>query len=129
MTTAPGAPPPEEEPNSKRQKTDEINLIPEDQFLLQHSGPIEIIVQVPTDTEKNEWNFNGQNVTLILNPKDTIQTLKDKIKESLGMPQNKQKLKAPGISILKETYSLAYYNMRSGTTVSLGVKERGGRKK
>jgi splicing factor 3A subunit 1 len=53
----------------------------------------------------------------------------DKIKEGLGMPQNKQKLKAPGISILKDQNSLAYYNMRSGTSVSLGVKERGGRKK
>ena len=38
MTTAPpGAPVPEDEPNAKRQKTDEINLIPEDQFLLQNS--------------------------------------------------------------------------------------------
>ena len=45
------------------------------------------------------------------------------------MPQNKQKLKAPGISILKDGNSLAYYNIRPGTAVSLGMKERGGRKK
>jgi len=119
----------EEESSAKRQKMEEINLVPEDQWLRQHSGPVNIIVQVPSDPEKGEWNFQGQSFTCTLNPKDTIQTLKDKIKESIGMPQNKQKLKAPGISILKEQLSIAYYNMLPGTVVSLGVKERGGRKK
>jgi hypothetical protein len=37
MTPAPGAPAHENEPDAKRQKTEEANLIPEDQFLLQNS--------------------------------------------------------------------------------------------
>jgi splicing factor 3A subunit 1 len=132
---APTAPPGDidntDERSAKRQKTDELNLIPEDQFLAQHPGPVTITVQVPPapQGDKNEWNFQGQTLTMQLQLRDTVQTVMEKVKEQLGMPPNKQKLKAPGISILKNQNSLAYYNIKSGTVITLGVKERGGRKK
>ncbi len=44
------------------------------------------------------------------------------------MPPGKQKLQLDSI-FLKDANSLAYYNVRPGTVISLLVKERGGRKK
>ena len=42
--------------------------------------------------------------------------------------QGKQKLQYEGIFI-KDSNSLAYYNMASGAVIHLALKERGGRKK
>jgi len=44
------------------------------------------------------------------------------------MPPGKQKLQLDAI-FLKDANTLAYYNVRPGTIVTLQVKERGGRKK
>ena len=149
-------PPPDDEPGAKRQKLEELNLIPEEKFLAdypvclsslfitclskcnnhQHTHhfflqmPVNLVVQVPPPpADKNEWNFQGQILEFILPPTGTIANVKDKIKEALGMPPNKQKLKGPLISILKDTQTLAYYNVTPGTVLVLGIKERGGRKK
>jgi splicing factor 3A subunit 1 len=123
-------PPPEEEPAAKRQKMEEQNLIPEQKFLEDYPSPVNIVVQVPpAPADKNEWNFQGQQLEFILAPTSTITNVKEKIKEALGMPPNKQKLKGPVISILKDDKTLAYYNTAPGTVFVLGVKERGGRKK
>lgn len=43
------------------------------------------------------------------------------------MPQQKQKLKTSLFSVLKDSRSLAYYNMINGLVLELNVKERGGR--
>uniref|UniRef100_A0A8C0EY80 Splicing factor 3a subunit 1 n=1 Tax=Bubo bubo TaxID=30461 RepID=A0A8C0EY80_BUBBB len=48
--------------------------------------------------------------------------------KSLRMPAGKQKLQYEGIFI-KDSNSLAYYNMTSGSLIHLALKERGGRKK
>jgi len=123
-------PPPEDEPGAKRQKLEELNLIPEERFLADYPSPVNLVVQVPPPPpEKNEWNFQGQMLQFILPPTSTITNVKEKIKEVLGMPPNKQKLKGPHISILKDTQTLAYYNVTPGTVLVLGIKERGGRKK
>jgi len=124
-------PPPEDEPNAKRQKLEEANLIPESKFLEDYPSPVDLIIQVPLapQGEKNEWNFQGQQIPMVLPPTATIGAVKEKIKEVLNMPPNKQKLKGPHISILKDTQSLAYYNVTPGTMLVLGIKERGGRKK
>ncbi|KAK7310767.1 hypothetical protein RJT34_08480 [Clitoria ternatea] len=60
----PPPPPPEEappplpdEPEPKRQKLDDSSLIPEDQFLAQHLGPVRISVSVPNI---DEGNLKGQ---------------------------------------------------------------------
>ncbi|RMC06064.1 hypothetical protein DUI87_17609 [Hirundo rustica rustica] len=53
---------------------------------------------------------------------------KVKIHEATGMPAGKQKLQYEGIFI-KDSNSLAYYNMTSGSLIHLALKERGGRKK
>lgn len=44
------------------------------------------------------------------------------------MPPAKQKISYEGI-FFKDSNSVAYYNLLSGATIQLQVKERGGRKK
>jgi splicing factor 3A subunit 1 len=59
---------------------------------------------------------------------DSISILKSKIQEETDMPPAKQKISYEGI-FFKDSNSVAYYNLLSGATIQLQVKERGGRKK
>ncbi|KAK9921387.1 hypothetical protein M0R45_029898 [Rubus argutus] len=54
--------------------------------------------------------------------------LKEKISGEIQLPANKQKLSGkPGF--LKDNLSLAYYNVGAGETLTLSLRERGGRKR
>ncbi|KAG6543090.1 hypothetical protein Mapa_015586 [Marchantia paleacea] len=120
-------PPPPEEPEPKRQKIDDVQLIPEDQFLAQHPGPVRISVSVPT--VEGEGNFKGQTLELTIQSlAETIISVKEKIANELALPANKQKLNSH-LVFLKDNLSLAYYNIGPGETLQLGLRERGGRKK
>lgn len=123
----PMQPPVEDEPPSKKSRTED-HLIPEAQFLQRHKGPITIQVQVPSMTEKSEWRLNGQTVSITLALTDTIAAMKGKLQDETGMPPAKQKISYEGM-FFKDSNSLAYYNLLSGATVLLALKERGGRKK
>ena len=112
---------------AKRLKTEE-SLIPEQDFLQSSPSVINIRVSVPSVTEKEEWNLRGQTLSLSLEVKESVSSVKTKIHEMTGMPVGKQKLQLQGI-FLKDTNSLAFYNMTNATTLVLQVKERGGRKK
>ncbi|GAB0097393.1 splicing factor 3A subunit 1 [Sergentomyia squamirostris] len=117
----------DDEPASKKSRTED-HLVPETQFLARHNGPITIQVQVPNMSEKPEWQLNGQTVSITLSLVDTIANLKSKLHDEIGMPPAKQKLSGEGM-FFKDSNSLAYYNLLSGATVHLALKERGGRKK
>ncbi|CAN4110484.1 unnamed protein product [Withania somnifera] len=120
------APPLPEEPEPKRQKLDESVLIPEDQFLAQHSGPARINVSVPNT---DEGNLKGQVLEITVQSlSETIASLKEKISGEIQLPANKQKLSGKA-GFLKDNLSLAYYNVASGETLSLSLRERGGRKR
>ncbi|XP_055831409.1 probable splicing factor 3A subunit 1 [Solanum dulcamara] len=120
------APPLPEEPEPKRQKLDESVLIPEDQFLAQHSGPARINVSVPNT---DEGNLKGQVLEITVQSlSETIASLKEKISGEIQLPANKQKLSGKA-GFLKDNLSLAYYNVVSGETFSLSLRERGGRKR
>ncbi|XP_055716949.1 splicing factor 3A subunit 1 [Phlebotomus papatasi] len=123
----PMQPPVEDEPPSKKSRTED-HLVPEAQFLQRHKGPITIQVQVPSMTEKSEWRLNGQTVSITLALTDTIAAMKGKLQDETGMPPAKQKISYEGM-FFKDSNSLAYYNLLSGATVLLALKERGGRKK
>ncbi|XP_011454449.3 splicing factor 3A subunit 1 [Magallana gigas] len=125
----PGIPPPpqDDEPPTKKQKTED-QLIPEEIFLSRHKGPVTFKVSVPKVEDKPEWNLKGQTVSFTLPLTDTISVMKAKLNESLGIPAGKQKLQYEGIFV-KDSNSLAYYNVAEGGTISLQLKERGGRKK
>ncbi|NWT74539.1 SF3A1 factor, partial [Prunella himalayana] len=131
-------PPMEDEPVSKKLKSED-SLIPEEEFLRRNKGPVTVKVQVPNMQDKTEWKLNGQVLvfTLPLSDQATLKepfdppqvsVIKVKIHEATGMPAGKQKLQYEGIFI-KDSNSLAYYNMTSGSLIHLALKERGGRKK
>uniref|UniRef100_A0A4W4GVA9 Splicing factor 3A subunit 1 n=1 Tax=Electrophorus electricus TaxID=8005 RepID=A0A4W4GVA9_ELEEL len=120
-------PPHEDEPTSKKMKTED-NLVPEDEFLRRNKGPVAVKVQVPNMQDKTEWKLSGQMLNFTLPLTDQVSVIKVKIHEATGMPAGKQKLQYEGIFI-KDSNSLAYYNMSSGSVIHLALKERGGRKK
>ncbi|KAI4373154.1 hypothetical protein MLD38_011312 [Melastoma candidum] len=121
------APPPlPEEPEPKRQKVDDSALISEDQFLAQNPGPARINVSVPN---LDEGNLKGHVLEIVVQSlSETVGSLKEKIAGDTQLPANKQKLSGkPGF--LKDNLSLAHYNIRDGETLTLSLRERGGRKR
>ncbi|CAM2103410.1 splicing factor 3A subunit 1 [Caretta caretta] len=120
-------PPMEDEPVSKKPKSED-SLMPEEEFLRRNKGPVTVKVQVPNMQDKTEWKLNGQVLVFTLPLSDQVSVIKVKIHEATGMPAGKQKLQYEGIFI-KDSNSLAYYNMISGSVIHLALKERGGRKK
>eukprot|EP00268_Persea_americana_P058538 TRINITY_DN708_c0_g1_i4.p1 TRINITY_DN708_c0_g1~~TRINITY_DN708_c0_g1_i4.p1 ORF type:complete len:809 (+),score=221.31 TRINITY_DN708_c0_g1_i4:585-3011(+) len=129
----PPPPPPEEappplpdEPEPKRQRVDDANLIPEDQFLAQHPGSVRISVSVPN---VDEGNLKGQLLEITIQSlSETVGSLKEKIAGEVQLPANKQKLSGRA-GFLKDNLSLAYYNIGPGETLTLALRERGGRKR
>lgn len=91
-------------------------------------SPVTIQVQVPNVSDKPEWKLNGQTISINIGLADSIQKLKQKVQEETEMPPAKQKISHDGI-FFKDSNTVAYYNLLSGVTVHLQVKERGGRKK
>ncbi|KAL6973414.1 hypothetical protein U1Q18_027595 [Sarracenia purpurea var. burkii] len=121
------APPPlPDEPEPKRQRLDDSVLIPEDQFLAQHPGPVCISVSVPN---VDEGNLKGQVLDITVQSlSETVGSLKEKIAGEIQLPSNKQKLSGKA-GFLKDNLSLAYYNVAGGETLALSLRERGGRKR
>ncbi|KAJ8379484.1 hypothetical protein SKAU_G00002620 [Synaphobranchus kaupii] len=127
MPPAHPPPPHDDEPSSKKMKTED-NLMPEEEFLRRNKGPVAVKVQVPNMQDKTEWKLNGQVLNFSVPLTDQVSVIKVKIHEATGMPAGKQKLQYEGIFI-KDSNSLAYYNMNNGSIIHLALKERGGRKK
>lgn len=117
----------EDEPPNKKLRSED-NLLPEADFLAMHSGPVSLQVQVPHNADKPEWRLNGQIISLNVSLNDPVSSLKSKLQEETGLPPAKQKLLYDGM-FFKDNNSVAFYNLLSGTTVQLQIKERGGRKK
>lgn len=117
----------DDEPPNKKQRTED-NLVPESEFIAAHNGPVSLQVQAPNGVDKPEWRLNGQIIPITLSLTDSVSTLKSKIQEETGLPPAKQKLSYEGM-FFKDSNSIAFYNLLSGTTVQLQIKERGGRKK
>ncbi|PKA47292.1 putative splicing factor 3A subunit 1 [Apostasia shenzhenica] len=121
------APPPlPDEPEPKRARMDDTSLIPEEQFLAQHPGLVRISVSVPN---VDEGNLKGQVLEIAVQSlSETVSSLKEKIAGEIQLPANKQKLSGRA-GFLKDNLTLAYYNITSGETLSLALRERGGRKR
>ena len=117
----------DDEPANKKSRQED-HLIPEDVFMQCHKSPVTIQVQVPNLSDKPEWKLNGQTLSINIGLGDTIQKLKQRVQEETDMPPAKQKISHDGI-FFKDSNSVAYYNLLSGVTVHLALKERGGRKK
>ncbi|CAA6673377.1 unnamed protein product [Spirodela intermedia] len=121
----PPPPPPEEapplpdEPEPKRQRIDEVTLIPEDKFLAQHLGPARVSISVPN---VDEGNLKGQVLEITVQSlSETIGSLKEKIAGEVQLPANKQKLSGRA-GFLKDNLTLAYYNVGPGETLTLALR-------
>lgn len=89
-------------------------------------GPARINVSVPNT---DEGNLKGQVLEITVQSlSETIASLKEKLSGEIQLPANKQKLSGKA-GFLKDNLSLAYYNVASGETLGLSLRERGGRKR
>ncbi|KAK3237351.1 hypothetical protein CYMTET_52568 [Cymbomonas tetramitiformis] len=129
-----GAPKPtlEDEPDAKRVRVEEEAvqddvLLSEEDWLEKHSGACSVFVEVPT---KEGTDMKGQKVQVDVDSlAEAVSAIKAKVAAAVGVPANKQKLANPGGNIMRDVDSLAYYNVPPGATLSMALKERGGRKK
>lgn len=65
---------------------------------------------------------------MVLDPRETIKEVKEKIAPHLNnLPNKKMKLRTNMISILKDENTVASYNIMDGTVIEVGLKGRGGR--
>ncbi|CAN1835963.1 Probable splicing factor 3A subunit 1 [Linum perenne] len=120
------APPLPDEPEPKRPKLDDSTLIPEEQFVAQHPGPASINVTVPN---LDEGNLRGQVLEIrVQSLSETILSLKEKIAGETQLASNKQKLSQKA-RFLKDNMTLAYYNICGGDSLTLALRERGGKKR
>ncbi|KAI9922759.1 hypothetical protein PsorP6_001214 [Peronosclerospora sorghi] len=123
-------PPGEEdlEPSAKRQRTGASSLLPEREFASRHPGMVQLIVKVPNDPDNRQWKLEGQTLTIELDVKDNMRTLKEKLMTELhNMPLNKQQLKF-SMGFVKDSLTCAHYNFVNGTVLELSVRQRGGRR-
>jgi len=130
---APPAPPPiadaEEEPATKKRKIGEVELDAEEDFLAANPGGGVVNVKLPS--VDGDEHLNGNVIALTVDALSMpLSEFKKLIKEAVGgLAANKQKISAPGLGFLTDKNSLAYYNVKAGSTLTLALKERGGRKK
>ena len=81
----------DDEPASKKSRMEE-HLVPEGEFLARNQGPVTFKVSVPNMADKPEWKCDGQMMSVTLALTETVNSVKSKIMEEIGMPQGKQKL-------------------------------------
>jgi hypothetical protein len=89
-----------------------------------HECPIvRISVLVPNDDEIEE--FNGQTLELAELPVSmTVMELKQKLQPTLGTAPSRQKLSSSRLGVLKNSATLAEYQMMDGESLSLSLKIR-----
>ncbi|KUF79942.1 splicing factor 3A subunit 1 [Phytophthora nicotianae] len=137
------------EPAAKRQRTGGSSLMPEKEFASRHPGMVRLVVKVPNDPDNAQWKLEGQTLTVELDVKDNMRTLKQKLMVSqlgsdcffcvecvtivlllqadLNMPVNKQQLKF-SMGFVKDALTCAHYNFINDTVLELSVRQRGGRR-
>jgi len=113
-------------PPAKKMKPEE-QLIPEQTFMRQNPPTVTFQVSAPK-VEKDDWKCKGQLITVSMPLKSTFSEVKAKLEAETGMPPGKQKLQCENIFV-KDSNTLAFYNIKPSSLILLTLKERGGRKK
>lgn len=104
-------------------------LIPPQQWISTHPGPVSLTIHLPVDNSNPTWALRGQAITVVIDIGATVKALKQQISEMQGgMPISKQQLKHAVHGFLKDAQTLGYYNLVSGMELQLTVRSRGGRK-
>ncbi|KAG2184239.1 hypothetical protein INT44_009254 [Umbelopsis vinacea] len=112
-----------EAPGAKKPRNDGTPMA-EDEWLAHHPDPIALTVQTPT---LPEYKLTGEIITIDDLPLTTlVSTLKNRIADKVGMPYGKQKLSVSGVgTVMNNSKSLAFYNFQQGSTIVLGLKDKG----
>ncbi|GKA85100.1 probable splicing factor 3A subunit 1 [Tanacetum coccineum] len=101
------------------------NLI-EDAGKADNIGAVRVTVSLQVDDEKLKVKSPLEITVQSLSK--TVGSLKEKIEREIQRPANKQKLSGKA-GFLKDNLSLAYYNVGAGESLTLSLRERGGRKR
>ncbi|KAJ3035287.1 splicing factor 3a, subunit 1 [Rhizophlyctis rosea] len=115
-----------EEPGAKRQKVDTTageGYVSAEEWLAQNPNPITLTIDA-TSTMGDNGTLTLPSISLSL----TVSQLKEQIAGASGMAASKQKLVDARGKTMNNSATLAFYNLREGEKVVVGVKERGGRK-
>ena len=73
---------------TKKIKTEESNLIPEEIWLKNNAGPITLNIKVPSTEVEEGWNLKGQLIQVQFDPIKSIGDLKEYIANLLGGNRN-----------------------------------------
>ena len=117
---------------SQHRNTEEIlpNLIPAKQWAQMYSGSIPLHIQIPNEGGDQNWGFRGQIIQISVDVTQSIGDVKNQLSEIMGgMPVQKMKFKNNVHSVLKDSNTLAHYNIMPASIIELAIKERGGRRK
>nr|GEY76589.1 probable splicing factor 3A subunit 1 [Tanacetum cinerariifolium] len=93
---------------------------------LARPGSVRITVLLQGDDEKLKGKSPLEITVQSLS--ETVGSLKEKIAAEIQLAANKQKLSGKA-GFLKDNLSLAYYNVGGGESLTLSLRERGGRKR
>ncbi|PWA76466.1 Pre-mRNA splicing factor PRP21-like protein [Artemisia annua] len=90
-----------------------------------YGGAVRVTVSLQVDDEKLKAKSPLEITVQSLS--EMVGSLKEKIEGEIQRPANKQKLSGKA-GFLKDNLSLAYYNVGAGESLTLSLRERGGRK-
>lgn len=110
------------------EKVGGVSLLSAEEWLKKQGNSAKVRIKVAKHPNA-EWNLQGQEIELSAPLKSTVMKLKNWITKNTKLPANKQKLQLNAVGFLKDSKTLAFYNVGDGAIISLEVKERGGRKK
>mmetsp|Transcript_2006 Transcript_2006/g.3640 ORF Transcript_2006/g.3640 Transcript_2006/m.3640 type:complete len:717 (+) Transcript_2006:90-2240(+) len=139
----PPPPPPVATPVTTFPPTSQVELEPDQdtvtmettmseiEFAKSLSNPnVPLLIKIPNDSNYAAWNFCGQTISITVDVMTTIKDVKQQVQSQLGgIPPNKMQLRKSNIGFLKDSLSLAYYNVGPGNNIlELLPKVRGGRR-
>jgi len=117
-----------DQPTAKRQRIERLpegHYYPEQDWINLHPDPISLSIQLPTVTDKPEWNLNGAIATLQDLPLTLlISTLRDRLLTHIEgtLPASRVKFSF-GSRVLTNANTLASYNFDDGDLVKMEVRE------
>jgi splicing factor 3A subunit 1 len=114
------------EPAAKRRRLDEGTLQPEEAFLASAPAEVKIIVQVLAGEARG-----AQTLTVDVPYRTRVGELKGKL-QGMGctIPATRMRIVHQDQRyLLKDSNSLAFYNLPTGTVLEARMQERGGKKK
>merc|ERR1740138_1129543 len=118
----------DDEPAAKKPRLDDGSLLPENKWVEKHPTPIQILVQVNLGADGLAANLPSViplEVSVRTKVSDMKQMLSAKVGAAgVGVGSMKLKAQGPGY-ILKNTNTLAFYNVAPGNVIVLEKKQRG----